>query len=49
MEAGNAELMGDLEQQALDWNDVNATCATEEQAAVWAETYTARDRRERPP
>ena len=40
MEAGNAELMGDLEQQALDWNDVNATAA-EEQAAVWAETYTA--------
>ena len=40
MEAGNAELMAELEQQALDWNVVNAAAA-EEQAAAWAETYTA--------
>ena len=40
MEAGNAELMGDLEQQALDWNDINASSATESEEA-WAESYTA--------
>ena len=40
MEAGNAELMGDLEQQALDWNDVNADSATESEEA-WAASYTA--------
>ena len=40
MEAGNAELMGDLEQQALDWNDVNANSATESEEA-WAASYTA--------
>ena len=40
MEAGNATLMGDLEQQALDWNDINASSATESEEA-WAESYTA--------
>ena len=40
MEAGNAELMRDLEQQALDWNDVNADSATESEEA-WAASHTA--------